>query len=202
MKQIGSKEDVLPDVLADNLYAVFCGSAASSHSAQTGHYYSVPGNRFWEILETAKVTPRRLDPREYGVLSSYGIGLTDMAKALSGSNAEISSTADDPAGLTEKLIRFKPKSLAFVGKRAAKVWSRYHLGTPEIKYGPQSAKFGEVAIYVLPSTSGLAKRFWDPLPWMEFGKFVSVLKKYKTMKSNFFKKRIQSNAFTTAACLT
>ena len=179
MKQIGSNEDVLPDLLADNLYAVFCGSAASSNSAQTGHYYSGPGNRFWEILETAKVTPRRLDPREYKVLSSYGIGLTDMAKALSGSDTEISSTADDPAGLTEKLIRFKPRSLAFVGKRAAKVWSRYHLGTPEIKYGPQSSKFGEVAIYVLPSTSGLAKHFWDPLPWIEFGKFVSVLKTKK-----------------------
>ena len=39
--------------------------------------------------ETAKFTPHRLDPREYKVLSSYGIGLTDMAKTLSGSDTDI-----------------------------------------------------------------------------------------------------------------
>ena len=78
-----------------------------------------------------------------------------MAKSLSDSYTEIFN----PAGLREKLIRFKPGSLAFVGEGAAKVWSKYHLGRSKIKYRPQSAYFGGVAIYVLPSTSGLAKRF-------------------------------------------
>ena len=97
-----------------------------------------------------------------------------MAKTFSSSRTEISSTADDPAGLTGKLIPFRLRSLAFVGKRTEQVWSKYHLGTSKIKYGPQSAKFGEVAISVLPSTSGLAKRFRNPLPWIKFWKFVSV----------------------------
>ena len=121
MRDIGLKEDVLPDVLTDNLYAVFCGSAAGGRSAQTRNYYSGPGNRFWKILETAKITPHRLDLMVYRVLSSYGIGLTDMAKSFSGSDTEIPSTAHNPAGLREKLIRFKPRSLAFVGKSAATV---------------------------------------------------------------------------------
>ena len=115
----------------------------------------------------------------YKVLFSYGIGLTDMAKSLSGSDTEISSAADNPAGLREKLIRFKPRSLAFVGKRAAKICSQYRLGSSKIKYGSQSANFGDVEIYVLPSTSGLAKRFWDPLPWIEFGTFMSILRNQK-----------------------
>ncbi len=68
MRDIGLKEDVLPDVLTDNLYAVFCGSAASGRSAQTRNYYSGPGNRFWEILETTKITPRRLDLMVYRIL--------------------------------------------------------------------------------------------------------------------------------------
>ena len=89
MRDIGLREDVLPDVLTDNLYAVFCGSAASSRSAQTRNYYSGPVNRFWEILEMAKITPHRLEPMEYRQLSSYGIGLTDMYKSLSGSDTEI-----------------------------------------------------------------------------------------------------------------
>ena len=83
---------------------------------------SGPGNRFWDILERAKITTlRRLDPMEYRVLFSYGIGITDMAKSFSGSDTEIPSTADNPAGLREKLIRLKPRSPAFVRKRAAKI---------------------------------------------------------------------------------
>lgn len=89
MRDIGLKEDVLPDVLTDNLFAVFCGSASSSRSAQTRNYYLGPGNRFWEILEMAKITPRRLKLIEYRQLSSYGIGLTDMSKSLSGSDTGI-----------------------------------------------------------------------------------------------------------------
>ena len=112
---------MLPDVLTDNLFAVFCGSTSSSRSAQTRDYYSGLGNHFWEILEMAKITPRRLDPMEYRQLSSYGISLTDMAKSLSGSDTEIPSTVDNPVGLREKLIQFKPRLLAFVGKTTAKV---------------------------------------------------------------------------------
>ena len=138
MIDIGLEEDVLPDVLANNLHAVFCGSAASSRSAQTRCRYSGPGKRFLEILETATITPLRLDPMEYRVLFSYGIGLTDMATSFSGSDTEIPSTDDNPAVFREKLMRFKPGSLAFVGKSAAKVWSKYHLGSSKIKYGSQS----------------------------------------------------------------
>ena len=112
---------MLLDVSVNNLHAVFCGSAASSRSTQTMNYYSGPGYRFWDILERAKITLCRLDPMEYRVLFSYGIGLTDMAKSFSGSDIEIPSTADNRAGLRENLIRFKPRSLAFVGKSAAKI---------------------------------------------------------------------------------
>ncbi|MEC9022213.1 MAG: hypothetical protein VX597_01250 [Pseudomonadota bacterium] len=64
---------------------------------------------------------------------------------------------------------------------------KYHVGSLKKKYGPQAPCFGEVAIYVLPSTGGVAKRFWESLPRIEFSTFVSVLRNQKTMKNNFFR---------------
>jgi hypothetical protein len=37
----------LPDQLQDHLRLVFAGTAAGQRSADVGHYYAHPGNRFW-----------------------------------------------------------------------------------------------------------------------------------------------------------
>jgi TDG/mug DNA glycosylase family protein len=63
--------------------------------------------------------------------------------------------------LRAKVQRFAPDVLAFVGKRAAGV----ALGRPVVHTGPQTERFGGAETWVLPSTSGLAVRWWDPAPW-------------------------------------
>jgi TDG/mug DNA glycosylase family protein len=67
---------MLDDLLQPNLLVVFCGTAAGSRSATLKEYYAGRGNRFWEVLATTKLTPRQLAPSEYGLLPTYGIGLT------------------------------------------------------------------------------------------------------------------------------
>ena len=81
MSQLGH---ILPDLLRPGLRLVFCGTAAGSVSAMRGHYYAHPQNRFWGILHEVGLTPRLLAPAEYPLLLDWGVGLTDLAKYVSG----------------------------------------------------------------------------------------------------------------------
>ncbi|MAG96121.1 MAG: mismatch-specific DNA-glycosylase [Alphaproteobacteria bacterium] len=159
--------DVLPDVLGPGLALVICGSAAGTASARAGAYYAGPGNRFWWILAHSGLTERQLEPHEFALLPNFGVGLTDLAKRRSGSDAMLGPGADDPAGLAAKIESFAPRALAFNGKRAARVF----LGAA-VPYGRRLAPLGDTALFVLPSTSGAARRYWDEAPWLELAAFV------------------------------
>ena len=153
--------DVLPDVLGPGLRIVFCGSAAGAASAREGAYYAGPGNRFWPTLQRVGLTPRLLAPPEFRCVRRYGIGLTDLCKTESGSDAGLSGEADDKAALSAKIVRHRPAILAFNGKRAAGVY----LEAGTLDYGEQTQRIGETAVHVLPSTSGAARRWWDEAFW-------------------------------------
>lgn len=159
---------VLPDILDHGLKVVFCGSAVGAKSAEVGAYYAGPGNRFWPILLETGLTPRLLAPEEFASVREFGIGLTDMAKDASGADSSLPRDADDPEALRAKIARFQPRALAFNGKRAAKVF----FGRAGIEIGRQPESIGPTAIFVLPSTSGMATRYWDQSPWFELAEFV------------------------------
>ena len=156
----GAVRLILADVLEPGLRVVLCGSAAGRRSAELGLPYAGPGNRFWRILHESGLTPEELSPPRFRELARHGVGLTDLCKTASGPDASLPREADDVDGLREKVERFGPPVLAFVGKRAAKVALACGVG-----YGPQAERFGGADTWVLPSTSGLAVRFWDPEPW-------------------------------------
>jgi TDG/mug DNA glycosylase family protein len=153
--------DVLPDVLAPGLRVLLCGSAAGAVSARRGLPYAGPGNRFWRTLHEIGLTSRELTPEEFRELPSFGIGLTDVCKTASGSDAELPRDADDVERLRATVGLIRPGLLAFVGKRGA----RAALGRRVAEYGPQPDRFAGVETWVLPSTSGLAVRWWTREPW-------------------------------------
>lgn len=158
---------ILPDVLARDLDVVFCGSAVGAASAKKQAYYAGPGNKFWKTLHQTGLTNRELAPAEYPLVLTYGIGLTDMNKIESGGDGDLSKQADDPDRLRDLIAEHAPRFLAFNGKRAAKAFL-----SGEINYGRQSDTIGETAIYVLPSTSGLASGHWDFTVWQELAEHV------------------------------
>ena len=151
---------VLPDVLEDNLRIVFCGSAAGRVSAARGAYYAGPGNRFWPTLAATGLTPRLMRPEEFREITRYGLGLTDLAKEASGADSALPAGADDGAGLAARIRRCAPRLLAFVGKRPAQVFLGRGVDT-----GLQPERLGPTRIFVLPSPSGAARRYWDEAPW-------------------------------------
>jgi TDG/mug DNA glycosylase family protein len=93
---------------------------------------------------------------------NYRIGLTDLAKSDSGSDASIPRTGYDTDGLQVKIKKYKPRVLAFNGKTAAEKFLRQ-----DVDYGLQQAQIGETKVFVLPSTSGAAGRWWDVKCWQE-----------------------------------
>ena len=159
---------ILPDVLAPGLKVVFCGTAAGTASARARAYYAGPGNRFWDMLFETGLTPKRLEPAQFQDVIGYGIGLTDVVKTASGSDASLPAEAFDPVRLQERILELKPRILAFNGKRSAQSC----LDASKVEYGPQAAQLGSTALFVLPSTSGAARGFWQPRYWYELAERV------------------------------
>ena len=65
----------VPDIVAPGLKVLFCGINPGLRSAETGHHFAKPGNRFWTSLHGAGFTPRLLRPDEERELLGYGCGL-------------------------------------------------------------------------------------------------------------------------------
>ena len=158
---------VLPDILESNLKVVFCGTAAGNKSAQVGAYYAGAGNAFWSTLAQIGLTPRELDPSEFRTLPRYGIGLTDLAKSVHGSDRRVRASDLDTRSFRLKIERFNPRIVAFNGKRAARAF----FGR-DLQYGLQAESIGKSAVFVLPSTSGAARAFWNQSHWKALSDFL------------------------------
>jgi TDG/mug DNA glycosylase family protein len=158
---------ILPDVLQPGLTIVFCGMAPSRVSAARGAYYAHPGNRFWPTLYEIGLTPRLLAPEEFRLLPQWGIGLTDVNKTEIGRDIELTRAAHDPDGVRRHILKYKPRFLATTSKKAGQLV----LGGA-CALGLQDETIGATKIFVLPSTSGAARGFWDIGPWRALAKAV------------------------------
>lgn len=160
---------MLPDVLNNDLKIVFCGTAVGNQSAANNAYYANPGNKFWTVLNQIALTPTKVNPHDHNSLLEYGLGITDLVKTKHGVDNELSSSDFDRDGLTQRIIRFSPKVLCFNGKKAA----QEYFSRKEIIFGYQKEVIGRTKLFVAPSTSGSANRYWNIDYWLELAKSVS-----------------------------
>jgi len=176
-----STSDILPDVLAPNLKLVICGSAVSKQSNLAGSYYAGQGNKFWQILHETGLTDRLLLASEYRELQHYGIGLTDVAKKVAGVDAHIQHDDYDAAAFAQRMERFQPRIICFNGKKAAAIFRSWQCNrnyrTDEVGYGvlPQPTLQYAPHIFVAPSTSAQAKKYWHPDYWHQLAEMVHQL---------------------------
>ena len=110
---MNTEPTVLPDVFAENLDIVFCGTAVSNVSAQRGAYYAGPGNAFWPTLFAIGLTPRQLQPEEYCEVLSYRLGLTDLVKAVAGVDSQLSDGHFDQGRLRETILQIPARKCCF-----------------------------------------------------------------------------------------
>src|SRR5436309_3430151 len=74
---------MLPEILIKNLSVVFVGTTISEASDELGFHYLGPNNRFWFLLEYARLTPTSLvspDDRKVLVNAKKDGVLNDMYK--------------------------------------------------------------------------------------------------------------------------
>jgi double-stranded uracil-DNA glycosylase len=143
----------LPDVIAPGLDVLFCGINPSLMSAERGHHFARPGNRFWPALHLAGFTPRRLAPEEDGELLRYGLGVTNLVDRPTRTAAELSpdelrAGAD---ALADLVARHRPRVLAVLGITA---W-RQGFARPKAVAGLQAERVGGADTWVVPNPSGL-----------------------------------------------
>lgn len=169
MNRQSARDYLVPDLLGPALRLVFCGTAPSRASAAARAYYAKPGNRFWPTLHEAGITPRRFAPHEYPQLLDLGIGLTDLCKVHCGVDADLPSDAFDLPSLRAKIRRHAPRVLAFTSKNAA----QSALGR-NVDYGLQADEWDGTRLFVLPSPSGLATRFFQPQVWHDLARLIQA----------------------------
>lgn len=152
---MASKNFLIEDVLQPHLRVVFCGTALGRVSLAQRAYYANPRNLFWPTLHNTGMTPVLIAPQDYRRVLDFGIGLTDLGKAVFGNDHELPKGSLDAESLRAKIQRHRPRILAFTSKNAGRAF----LGS-SVSYGWQVSPFADTKIYVLPSTSPAARGSW------------------------------------------
>jgi double-stranded uracil-DNA glycosylase len=156
--------DVLPDYLQDGLDAIFVGTSFGKASSTAGHHYSDPHNKFWDLVNQSELVADFVGAENDHLILDEKCGLTDLAKkTVSSSDANLKSSDFDVDGFIKKIELFKPKVVAFNGKRAYKEVFKKDSG----EYGLADEFIGESYVFVLPSSSGAdaSMTFEQKLVW-------------------------------------
>ncbi len=143
----------VPDILADGLKVLFCGTNPGLYSAAIGRHFGRPGNRFWPALFAGGFTPRLYSPWEDESLLDLGYGLTNIRERATAGAAELSAMELKAASarLVAKVERYRPSYLGVIGIGAYRI----AFGRPKAQFGLQPETIGATRIWLLPSTSGL-----------------------------------------------
>jgi double-stranded uracil-DNA glycosylase len=156
---VDARDPVLPDVLPQGLRIVFCGTAVGTVSAARGAYYAHPQNKFWSALHAVGLTPRLMRPEQYADLPNWGLGLTDIAKHVSGMDRELPRGAlgrEACAALDARIRAAAPRLLAFTSLTGG----RRYLGRAA-GFGEQPERIEATRVWLLPSPSPTAGWNWE-----------------------------------------
>ena len=144
----------LGPIVGPGLRVLFVGINPSLRSAEVGHHFARPGNRFWPALHAAGFTPRLLRPDEDAELPAYGVGVTNIAFRPTREAAEITTEElrEGARELERTVGRHQPRLVAIVGLTAY----RTAFERPKATMGLQrDHEIGGRPVWVLPNPSGL-----------------------------------------------
>jgi TDG/mug DNA glycosylase family protein len=132
---------------------LFVGINPSLRSAEVGHHFARPGNRFWPTLHAAGFTPRRLSPQEDRLLPAFGVGVTNLVSRSTRAAAELTAgeLRAGAVALEATVREWQPRLVAMVGIAAYRVG----FARPHAVMGRQPDEVGGRPVWVLPNPSGL-----------------------------------------------
>ncbi|PUU84260.1 uracil-DNA glycosylase-like protein, partial [Tuber borchii] len=191
----------LPDNLEENLICVFIGINPGLTTARIGHSFANPTNLFWRLMHSSGCTPdRRLPPQmDVKLPELYSLGQTNIVSRPTKDTAELSKEEllAGVAVLEEKMQKYKPDAVCFVGKvvweAVFKVRNGRGIRKGEFDWGWQEGvRFGKKAedgegegegewggckVFVVPSTSGLVAAYSPEFKrnlWKRLGDWVQM----------------------------
>ena len=156
--------NTLPDYLRPDLDIMLVGINPGAYSAQVGHYYARPGNRFWRAANQAGIFSEPLGPESDSRVLEFGVGLTDVVKRPTATANELRA-ADyrrwAPV-LRRKIRRYRPRIVCFQGIGGYRSYLRYGEGLaplPRLRPGRQDLRLEASVVFLVPSPSGLNARY-------------------------------------------
>ncbi|KXT03037.1 hypothetical protein AC578_650 [Pseudocercospora eumusae] len=192
----------LTDILEPKLICIFVGFNPGVKTAQSGHAYAHPSNRFWKLLHSSGCTDERLEPeQDVDLPRLYSMGLTNIVARPSKDAAELSKT-ESAAGtpiLEEKVRKYRPEAVCIVGKGIwESIWRwRYarEIKKHEFRYGWQDEKermgktddWPGAVVFVATATSGLAANLRPhekEAIWKPFGEWVMQRRRERNSASS------------------
>lgn len=149
----GESGAVLGPIVGPGLHVLFVGINPSLRSAEVGHHFARPGNRFWPTLHAAGFTPRRLRPDEDAELPAHGVGVTNLVFRPTREAAQITceELREGALALERTVALHRPRLVAVVGITAY----RTAFGRPKAAIGLQPDEIGGRPVWILPNPSGL-----------------------------------------------
>lgn len=148
--------ETLPDYLQPGLDLVLVGLNPSIPSAQTGHYFANPRNRFWRAFNAAGLAPEPLGPETGFRVLQYGIGMTDVVKRPTPGVGGLTAAdfRQGAAALRERLLAATPRIVSFHGVTAASQYRRHADGVRQrVPLGLQEWRIGAALVFVTPNPS-------------------------------------------------
>lgn len=155
----------LPDLLRPGLDVAFVGINPSVYSAERGHYFARPSNRFWPCLSRSVLSEgarhalqvERLTPAHDRALLDHGIGFTDVVKRATPKASDVAPRefAAGVGRLAATLERYAPRVACFHGVTGYRPVHRALGGADAaIELGPQPLRLGPTRFFLLPNPSG------------------------------------------------
>jgi TDG/mug DNA glycosylase family protein len=140
----------LADTVGPAMRLLVVGLNPSEYSADAGHGFARPGNRFWPAALASGLVTKTHDPAH--ALMVDAVGMTDLVKRATPRADAL--TADDYRAGAERVERLvawlQPRAVCFVG------FSGYRAAVDEkASAGWQPRVFGGRPAYVMPNPSGL-----------------------------------------------
>ena len=161
---------MLPDLLRPGLDVVFVGINPSVYSAERGHYFARPSNRFWPCFSVSVLSREarsafgvaRLLPEHDRALLEFGIGFTDVVKRATPKASDVASN-EFKAGVRRLVATLEvhaPRIACFHGVTGFRPVHRALTGaTAALELGLQSLTLGPTHLYVVPNPSGANAHF-------------------------------------------
>jgi double-stranded uracil-DNA glycosylase len=162
----------LRDRIAPDLRVLFVGINPGVRSAETGHHFAGPSNRFWKLLSESKLVPEPITYVEDARLVEWKLGITNLiARPSPGINdLRPQEYVDGWLALEKKIRRYRPTVVALVGVTVYRailpllgdpvpIRRRSASASPDSVLGLRPEVVHGARLFVLPNPSGRNANF-------------------------------------------